>query len=102
MNVLKVSTTTDPAATAGAIANGLRIDGAGEIQVIGPRGESSREGQPPRGATSQRAGWMCTVSPASPPFGSDGDEAEEERTGIHFRVCPRHDFRTSTTRTMAE
>ncbi len=35
MNVLKVPTATDPAATARAIAKDIRIDGAAEMQVIG-------------------------------------------------------------------
>jgi stage V sporulation protein SpoVS len=35
MNVLKVRTTTDPAATARVIAKDIRIVGAAEMQVIG-------------------------------------------------------------------
>jgi hypothetical protein len=32
----------------------------------------------------------------------NGDETEEERTGTRFRACPRHDFRASTARNVAE
>ncbi len=37
MNTLRVSSHSDPSATAGAIANGVRESGAAEIHAIGPR-----------------------------------------------------------------
>ncbi len=66
MDILRVSTTTDLAATAGAIAHGITVDGAAEIQVIGPRAVNQAvKGH--RAATSRRAALTCTASRASRP-----------------------------------
>ncbi len=105
MNVLKVSTTTDPAATAGAIANGIRSDGSAEIQVIGPRAVNQAVKAIAIARSYLAASGMdvyCVPSFATIQVCGDEAEAEEDRTGIHFRVCPRHDLRTSTARTVSD
>jgi len=97
MDVLKVSTTTDPAATAGAIANGIRLDGESEIQVIGPRAVNQAVK-----AIAIARGYLapsgidvyCIPSFATIHVEEDG----EDRTGIHFRVCPRHNLRAPQAR----
>ncbi len=101
MNVLKVSTTTDPAATAGAIASGIRTDGAAEIQVIGPRAVNQAVK-----AIAIARGYLaasgidayCVPSFATIHVGGE----EEDRTGIHFLVRPRHDLRGPRPRPAAE
>jgi stage V sporulation protein S len=100
MNVLKVSTTTDPTATAGAIANGFLIDGAAEIPVMGPRAVNQVVKAIARSYLAA-SGMDTYCIPSFAAVRIAGDEAEEERTGIHFRVCPRHDVRMSTARTVA-
>jgi stage V sporulation protein S len=89
-----VSTTTDPAATAGAIANGIREDGAVEIQVIGPRAVNQAVK-----AIAIARGYLASGGIDAyfvPSFASVSiGEGEDERTGIRFRVCPRHDLRAS-------
>jgi stage V sporulation protein S len=88
-----MSTTTDPTATAGAIARGIREDGAAEIQVIGPRAVNqavkaiaiARGYLAPSGVDA-----YCVPSFASVPVA----EGEDERTAIHFHVSPRHDLRS--------
>ncbi len=46
----------------------------------------------------------CIPSFAIVRINGDGTETEteEERTGIRFRACPRHDLRASTARTVTE
>jgi stage V sporulation protein S len=105
MNVLKVSTTTDPAATAGAIANGIRIDGSAEVQVIGPRAVNQAVKAIAIARSYLAASGMdlyCVPSFATVQVQGDEAEAEEDRTGIHFHVCPRHDLRTSKARNASD
>jgi len=103
MEVLRVSTTTDPAATAGAIANGIRVDGVAEIQVIGPRAVNQAVK-----AIAIARGYLATSGidvycvPSFATVRVGAGEGEEERTGIHFRVCPRHDVRGGTARTLSD
>jgi stage V sporulation protein S len=101
MSVLRVSTTSDPAATAGAIASGIRTDGVAEIHVIGPRAVN----QAVKAIAIARSYLAASGVDAYcvPNFTSmhvEGDD--EEKTGIHFLVCPRHDFRQSSVRTVAD
>jgi len=99
MNVLKVSTTTDPAATAGAIANGVRLDGSAEIQVIGPKAVNQAVK-----AIAIARGYLAASGidlycvPSFTTIRVEGDE--EERTGIHFCVFPRRDLRAPTPRVL--
>jgi stage V sporulation protein S len=92
MTVLKVSTTTDPASTAGAIASGIRLDGLAEIQVIGPRAvnQAVKAIAIARGYVAASGIDLYCVPSFATIHVEGGDE---ERTGIHFRVCPRHDVR---------
>lgn len=99
MSVLRVSTSSDPGATAGAIANGIRESGSTEIHVIGPRAVNQ--------AVKAIAIARGYVAPSgldlycTPSFSSvrivDGD-AEEEKTAICLEIRPRHDPRAGTAR----
>jgi stage V sporulation protein S len=93
MNILKVSTSSDPGAAAGAIANGIREYGEVEIQVIGPR------------AVNQAVKAIAVARGYVAPSGADlycvpsfstvaTEEGGEEKTGIHFAVRPRHALRS--------
>lgn len=90
MSMLKVSSSSAPSATAGAIANGVRENGVAEIQVIGPRAINqavkaiaiSRGYMAPSGVD-----LYCVPSFVSISIGETG----EEKTGIQFVVRPRHE-----------
>ncbi len=101
MNVLKVST-TDPAATGGAIANGFLVDGAAEIPVTGPRAVKQAVKAIARRYLAASSGIDACWILGFAAVGIAADEAEDERTGIRFRVCPRHDVRMSTARAVAD
>ncbi len=94
MNVLRVST-----ATAGAIANGIRVDGEAEIQVIGPRAVNQAVEAIARGYLAP-SGIDVYCAPSFMTI--HVEEGAEERTGIHFRVCPRHDLRAPKPRVVEE
>ena len=87
MQLLKVSSTSDPAA--GAIANGIHERGTAGIQVIGPRAVNQAVN-----ATAIERGCLsasgldayCIPSFASIQVGFD----EQERMGIQFSVRTRH------------
>jgi stage V sporulation protein S len=83
MKVLWASATTDPAATAGVIAHGIRVDGAAEIQVIGPRAvdHAVKAIAIARGCVAASGIDMyCIPSFASVHVGAEG--TEEDRTGL--------------------
>lgn len=97
MSVLRVSATTDPTATAGAIAHGIRSDGVAEVHVIGPRAVN----QAVKAIAIARSYLASSGIDAYfvPGFAAVRIEGgDEERTGIHFRVLPRHDVRPSGVR----
>lgn len=95
MKSLKVSSHSNPSATAGAIATGIRESGEAEIQVIGPR------------AVNQA---VKSIAIARSYLASSGVdlycvpsfttlrvmEANEEKTAIHFAVRPRHALSVAT------
>lgn len=89
MQLLKVSSTSDPAAAAGAIANKIREKGTAEIQVIGPRAVNQAVK-----AVAIARGYLAASgldayfvpSFASIQVGLD----EQERTAIQFSVRTRH------------
>lgn len=91
MNVLKVSSTSDPCSAAGAIANGIREVGRAELQVIGPRAVNqavkaiaiSRGYLAPSGVDVYCIPSFSTVHILD----SDGDQ---EKTAIHFTITSRH------------
>jgi len=87
--MLKVSSNSDPGAAAGAIANGIRSEGAAEIQVIGPRAVNQAVK-----AIAIARGYVAASGVDlyfMPSFTSIriGDD-DEEKTAIHFSVRPRH------------
>jgi stage V sporulation protein S len=89
MNILKVSTNSDPGATAGAIANGIREAGEVEIHVIGPRAvnQAVKAIAVARGyVAASGADLYCVPHFSTVVVGED----EQEKTGIRFVVRPRH------------
>ncbi len=92
MHVLKVSSSSDPSAAAGAIANGIRELGTAEIQVIGPRAVNQAVK-----AIAIARGYLaasgldvyCVPSFASVQIGA----GEQEKTAILFSVRTRHGLR---------
>ncbi len=89
MQTLKVSSASDPGATAGAIANGIRQSGAAQIEAIGPR------------AVNQAVKAIAIARGYLAAGGVDVycvpcfirirlAEGDEERTAIRFRVATRH------------
>ena len=89
MQMLKVSSDSDPAATAGAIANAIRGCGMTEIQVIGPRAvnQAVKAIAIARGYLAASAVDLYFVPSFTTIRVADGDE---EKTGIHFSVRTRH------------
>ncbi len=89
MQTLKVSSGSDPGATAGAIANGIRERGMTEIQVIGPRAVNQAVKAIAIARGYLAAGGMdlyCVPSFTSIRVAED----DQERTAIHFCVRTRH------------
>jgi stage V sporulation protein S len=91
VNTLRVSSTSDPSATAGAIANGVRECGESELQVIGPR------------AVNQAVKAIAIARGYVAPSGVDlycvpkftriqVAESEQEKTAIHFSIRARHNL----------
>jgi len=92
MQVLKVSSSSDPSAAAGAIANGIREMGVAEVQVIGPRAVNQAVK-----AIAIARGYLaasgldvyCVPSFASVQI----EDGEQEKTAIQFSVRTRHGLR---------
>ena len=89
MQMLKVSSSSDPGATAGAIANGIRERGTAEIQVIGPRAVNQAVK-----AIAVARGYLAASGVdlyCVPSFTSIRvAEGDREKTAIHFSVRTRH------------
>lgn len=88
--MLKVSSSSDPGAAAGAIANGVREHGVAEIQVIGPRAvnQAVKAIAIARGyLAASGVDLYCVPCFTSIRVG----EADEEKTAIHFSVRTRHE-----------
>mgnify|MGYP001113731907 CR=1 FL=1 len=96
MQMLKVSSGSDPGATAGAIANGIRECGAAEIQVIGPRAVNQAVKAIAVARGYLAAGGMDVY--CVPSFITvQVSEGEQEKTAIHISVRTRHGvFRTGS------
>jgi len=93
MNALKVSSDSDPGATAGAIANSVRERGAAEIEVIGPRAvnQAVKAIAIARGYVAASGVDLYCV----PGFTSIRVmEGDQEKTAIHFAVRTRHGIGT--------
>jgi len=88
MQMLKVSSGSDPSATAGAIANGIREHGIAEIQVIGPRAvnQAVKAIAIARGYVAASGVDLYCV----PSFTSIRVADDQEKTAIHFSVRTRH------------
>ncbi len=89
MQILKVSSESDPGATAGAIANGIRERGMAEIQVIGPRAvnQAVKAIAIARGYLAASAVDLYCV----PSFTNIRvPESDQEKTAIRFVVRTRH------------
>jgi stage V sporulation protein S len=87
LNQLKVSSTSDPGAVAGAIANGIRQQGETEIQVIGPRAVN----QAVKAVAIARAYVAASGVDLyfTPGFASVEIDAQE-RTALQFAIRARH------------
>ncbi len=84
--LLKVSSHSDPSATAGAIANGIRETGEAHLQVIGPRAVNQAVK-----AIAIARGYLATsgVDLYFTPGFASVIIGEEEKTAIHFAIRPR-------------
>lgn len=85
--MLKVSSGSNPGATAGAIANGIRERGETQMQVIGPRAVNQAVK-----AIAIARGYLAASGVDlyfTPSFSSVLIEGQE-KTAIHFTVRTRH------------
>ena len=91
MEMLKVSSGSDPSATAGAIANGIRERGETEMQVIGPRAvnQAVKAIAIARGYLAASAVDLYFI----PNFSSVVID-DQEKTAIHFAIRTRHPVST--------
>jgi stage V sporulation protein S len=91
MSVLRASSHSDPSATAGAIANGIRELGEAEIEVIGPRAVNQAVK-----AIAIARGYLAASGVdlyCVPSFTSiQVVESEVGKTAIHFAIRPRHEM----------
>ncbi len=91
MQILKASSSSNPGATAGAIANCIREHGLAEIQGIGPRAVNQAVK-----AIAIARGYLAASGVdlyCVPSFTSISvAEGEQEKTAIHFAVKPRHEI----------
>ena len=84
---LKVSSTSNPSAVAGAIANGIRQAGQAELQVIGPRAVN----QAVKAVAIARAYLAASgVDLYFTPSFSSVEIDTEERTALVFSIRMRH------------
>ena len=87
MDMLKVSSTSNPGATAGAIANGVRERGEAQLQAIGPRAVN----QAVKAIAISRSYLAASgVDLYFVPGFSNVHIEEQEKTAIHFSVRSRH------------
>lgn len=91
LNILRVASHSDPSATAGAIANAVRISGEAEIQVIGPRAvnQAVKAIAIARGYVAASGVDLYCV----PSFTNiQVIESKHGKTAIHFAIRPRHEM----------
>jgi len=87
MDMLKVASTSNPGATAGAIANSVREQGEAQLQAIGPRAVNQAVK-----AIAIARGYLAASGVDLyffPEFSNILIE-EQEKTAIHFWVRMRH------------
>ena len=87
METLKVSSTSDPGAAAGAVANVVREKGQVEIQVIGPRAVNQAVKAIAIARSYVAASGVDLFF--TPSFASVHIE-DQEKTALHFDVRSRH------------
>jgi stage V sporulation protein S len=87
METLKVSSTSDPGAAAGAVANGVREKGQVEIQVIGPRAVNQAVKAIAIARSYVAASGVDLFF--TPSFASVHIE-DQEKTALRFDVRSRH------------
>ena len=89
--ILKVSSTSDPSATAGALANTIREEGLAELQAIGPKAVN----QAVKAITIAR-GYMAPsgVDLVFVPSFVDVQIDEEKKTAMRMRVQTRLPFKS--------
>jgi len=90
--ILKVSSTSDPSATAGALANTIREEGVAELQAIGPKAVN----QTVKAITIAR-GYMATsgVDLVFLPSFVDVEIDHENKTAMRMKVRTRLPFKPS-------
>ncbi|MEA3355912.1 MAG: stage V sporulation protein S [Candidatus Bipolaricaulota bacterium] len=99
MEVLRVSSTSNPGATAGALANGIREAGVAEMQAIGPRAVNQAVK-----AIAIARGYLAASGVDLyflPGFLSVRID-ENEKTAIHFAIRTRHPIPGGDENTEAE
>ena len=87
MDMLKVSARSNPGATAGAIANGIRESGEAHLQVVGPRAVNQAVK-----AIAIARGYLATSGVDlyfTPEFSTIRID-DQEKTAIHFSVRSRY------------
>ncbi len=89
--ILKVSSTSDPSATAGALANTIREEGVAELQAIGPKAVN----QAIKAITIAR-GYMAPsgVDLIFVPSFVDVEIDEENKTAMRMKVQTRLPFKS--------
>jgi len=87
MDMLKVASTSNPGATAGAISNSVREQGEAQLQAIGPRAVNQAVK-----AIAIARGYLAAsgVDLYFFPGFSNVRIEEQEKTAIHFWVRMRH------------
>jgi len=87
MAILKVASSSNPSATAGALANTIREEGKAELQVIGPKAvnQAIKAIAIARGYIAP-SGLDLIAIPSFVDVNIDG----EEKTAIRIEVRPRH------------
>lgn len=90
--ILKVSSTSDPSATAGALANTIREEGVAELQAIGPKAVN----QTVKAITIAR-GYMATsgVDLVFLPSFVEVEIDHENKTAMRMKVRTRLPFKPS-------
>lgn len=98
METLKISSTSDPSSTAGALANSIRENGKVELQVIGPKAVNQAVK-----AIAIARGYIAPsgVDLVSVPQFVDITIDDEERTAIRLLIEPRNPMSNIKSKSLA-
>lgn len=98
METLKISSTSDPSSTAGALANSIRENGKVELQVIGPKAVNQAVK-----AIAIARGYIAPsgVDLVSVPQFVDIMIDDEERTAIRLLIEPRNPMSNIKSKSLA-